>query len=145
MSCEWGGKTCSQTNSSLQFFSHCSGSSRYGGDLKICPLDENESYEAYFYKEFKEIIIHENDRLIKSSPSSCMDDDRFYEKIQNCDRKKMWKHWLKWRTESESISSIMRSRRRFCLYEECLFEEKFMEECCLTKCNKIEKFCITKD
>ena len=114
MSCEWGGKTCLQTNSSLQYCSHCNGSSRYGGPLKICPLDKNEYYETYFSKEFKEIIIHDDvDRLIKSSPSSCMDDDRFDEKIQNCDSKKMWKHWLEWRTESESVNSLTRSKRRF--------------------------------
>ena len=142
-SCEWGGKTCSQTNSSFQFCSYCNGSSRYGGPLKICPLDKNEYYETYFSKEFKEIIIHEKDRLIKSSPTSCMDDDDFDEKIQNCDSKKMWKRWLEWRTESESVNSLTRSKRRFCLYEDrCLFEEKFEEECCLTKCNEIEFFCF---
>ena len=81
--------------------------------------------------------------MIKSSPTSCMDDDQFDEKIQNCDSKKMWKRWLDWRTESESVNSLTRSKRRFCLYEDkCLFEEKFEEECCLTKCNEIEIFCF---
>ena len=65
-------------------------------------------------------------------------------KVQKCDRGS-WTYWLEWKVETESDDFLRRSKRRYCLYQnECLFEEKLEQTCCLkpNSCSYTNTICF---
>ena len=119
-SCFWGGQPCLGTDQEQKHEDWCD-----GAEIEVCPL-EDETFGSY-----KETQVGDQLRTIRSSPDYFVDMPAVAGKIQKCDRGS-WTYWLEWKIETESEHFLKRSKRRYCLYQnECLFEEKVEQKCCL--------------
>jgi hypothetical protein len=121
--CHWGGHSCPETNSTQQFAPYCN-----GPGIKVCPLDASQGFGSYEDRQ-----IRNEKRTLRSSPPVCMAVNSFNVLINECDRGVAdWTFWLGWEIQNQDKLVITRSRRRYCLasQNDCLFEEKFEEQCC---------------